>query len=69
MSTSIVAALPQHLMFVSNSQDVDAVKESIGPSAKDYDAFFVAVGDGDYDEVWGMCGIVPFKSKLVTRLV
>ena len=67
-SMSAVAALPQELQFVSDSQDVAAVKEHLGPEAQDYDAFFVAVADGDYTEVWGMCGCVPYLSKLVSRL-
>jgi hypothetical protein len=33
------------------------------------DSYFVAVKDGDYAEIWGMAGIVPYLSKLVTRLV
>jgi hypothetical protein len=63
-----VAALPQYLQFVTDSQDVEAVREHIGPSADDYDSFFVSVANGDYTEVWGMSGIVPRLSNLVTRL-
>jgi sensor domain CHASE-containing protein len=64
-----VACLDDSLQFISDSQDVEPIKENIGESAQDYDAFFVAQKDGDYTEVWGMCGIVPRLSKLVTRLV
>lgn len=38
-----VGALPEHLQFVSDSQDVAAIKEHIGESAQGYDAFFVVV--------------------------
>ena len=69
MQTTIVRALPAELQFVSDSQDVQAVREHIGADANDYDAFFVGVVDGDYTEVWGMVGIVPYLSKLVSRLV
>ena len=64
-----VANLSQHLQFVSNSQDVRAIQEYIGKDAGNYDAFFVAVKDGDYAEVWGMVGIVPYSSKLISRLI
>lgn len=66
--TRIVANLP-HLQFVNNSQDVAAIKEHIGKDADDYDSFFIAIKDGDYTEVWGMVGIVPRLSKLVSRLI
>lgn len=64
-----VACLSNTLQFVSDSQDTQPIKEHIGPDADGYDAFFVAIADGDYTEVWGMCGIVPYMSKLVLRLV
>ena len=65
----MVANLGQHLQFVSDSQDVQAIREHLGESAGDYDAFFVSIHDGDYSEVWGMVGIVPYNSKLVSRLI
>lgn len=68
-SMSAVGALPNELQFVSDSQDIAPIKEHIGASATDYDAFFVNVENGDYTEVWGICGIVPYKSKLTTRLL
>lgn len=73
-SMSAVAALPKELQFVSDSQDVDVVKDAIRGRGVDdslelYDAFFVHVADGDYSEVWGICGIVPYNSKLTTRLL
>lgn len=67
-SVRIVANLPD-LQFLSDSQDVQAVKDYIGKSAFPYDAFFVSVSDGDYSEVWGIIGIVPYLSKLTTKLL
>ncbi len=64
-----VANLGQHLQLVTDSQDVQAIREYLGKDAGNYDAFFVAVQDGEYTEVWGMCGIVPYNSKLVSRLI
>ena len=57
------------LQFVSDSQDTSAIRESLGEVATDYDSFFVRVADGDYAEVWGMCGIVPRLSKMAAKLV
>lgn len=64
-----VANLGQHLQLVSDSQDVQAIREYLGEDAGNYDAFFVAIKDGEYIEVWGMVGIVPYNSKLVSRLI
>jgi len=66
-----VANLGQHLQLVTDSQDVQAICEHLGLRGLDlgYDAFFVDVQDGEYVEVWGMCGTVPYNSKLVSRLV
>jgi hypothetical protein len=69
MKTTIVNALSPALQFVSDSQDTEAIREHIGDCAAGYDSFFVAISDGDYAEVWGMCGIVPYLSKLVTRIL
>ena len=64
----IVAQLGPEYTFVSDSQDTAPIKDSIA-GAKDYDSFFVLAADGDYQEVWGMAGIVPLKSKLVLQLL
>lgn len=64
-----VANLGQHLQLVSDSQDVQAIREHLGEDAGSYDAFFVDVQDGEYVELWGMVGIVPYNSKLVSRLI
>jgi len=64
-----VANLGQHLQFVSDSQDVQAIREHLGTAAGDYDAFFVDARDGEYTKIWGMCGIVPYHSKLVNQLI
>lgn len=56
MKTFIVAELNPKLQFISDSQDVQAIRESIG-QGQEYDAFFVDVADGEYTEVWGMVGI------------
>lgn len=55
--------------FVSDSQDVQAVKENVGEIATGFDSFFVKVGNGDYDEVWGIEGIVPYTYKNAYRIL
>lgn len=64
-----VRNLGAHLQFVSDSQDVQAIHEHLGPESLDYDAFFVDIKDGEYSEVWGIVGIVPYLSKLASRFV
>ena len=64
-----VAALPKDLQFISDSQDVQVIRDYLGERAGNYDAFFCRVQNGDYAEVWGICGIVPYNSKLTTRLI
>jgi hypothetical protein len=59
----MVANLGPYLQFVSDSQDVQAIREHLGTAAGNYDAFFVDTRDGEYTEVWGMCGIVPYSFR------
>lgn len=66
---NVVRNLRPGLRFISDSQDVEAIKEHLGPEASGYDSFFVEVADGDYKEVWGMVGIVPHLDKRVSQFV
>lgn len=68
-SMSVVGALSPALQFVVDSQDVAPIKTDLGAVADGYDAFFVGIENGDYTEVWGICGIIPYSSKLTTRLL
>ena len=69
---SSVAALDSRtdLQFVSDSQDTDAIRSHFGKEwdGAEYDSYFVRTLDGDYAEVWGMVGIIPYRSKIVTRV-
>lgn len=73
LPVSTVAALNdrEDLTLVTDSQDVAAIRDNFGPdwAGVAYDAYFVGIADGDYKEIWGMAGTVPYLSKLVTRLV
>ena len=66
-----VDELRPELQFVSDSQDTAAIRFDFGPQwdGFEYDSYFVRIADGEYKEIWGMCGIVPRLDKMVTRLV
>ena len=54
------------LQFVSDSQDVNSIKEYLGIDDLDYiNSLFVRVENGDYAEVYGIEGIVPYLYKTV----
>lgn len=58
------------LMLVTDSQDVKAIKENVpGANDPDFDGFFVKIKDGDYSEVYGFAGTVPYNYKEVLRIV
>jgi len=59
---------PADMMFISDSQDVTAIKENL-PEFQDYDSFFVIIRDGDYEFLAGIEGIVPFNYKFVEILI
>lgn len=56
--------------FLVDSQDVAEIKEHFGNTAKldQFDSFFACIADGDYQEVYGMQGIVPLTNKPVYRI-
>jgi hypothetical protein len=69
-----VAEIGDEFDFVSDSQDVEAVKEYVGDDPQipldKYNSFFIRLNDAgdDYEEVWGMVGIVPNMDKPVERV-
>jgi len=65
---NFVRDIPDEYIFVSDTQDVEAIKEYLGEVSDGYDSFFVLVGDGDYDDIYGMFGIVPWLSRRVYRI-
>ena len=66
---TFVYYLPNNLQFMSDSQDVQAVRDYLGDDiASEYDSFFIEILDGDYGKVYGMFGIVPYLSREVTRI-
>jgi len=54
----------EDLTLLVDSQDIEDLRKEF----PDYDSFFVEVGDGEYNQVWGFVGTVPYLSKLVSKL-
>ena len=61
--------LSDDLILVTDSQDVEAIKDYLGSLPFDYDIFFVSVEDGDYSEVWGVEGNIPYLCRIADRLI
>lgn len=58
----------EDLIFVSDSQDVEPIKSSF-PDAEEYDSFFVKIGEGEYIEIFGMFGIVPYHINPIYKVL
>ena len=70
LPTSTVAALADDLVFLSDSQDVYHLTEYFGGRVQHrFNAYFVRAVDGEYVEVWGMFGIIPFLARPVYRIL
>lgn len=55
--------------FVSDPQEVNYIKNDCkGLKDSPYDSFFVKIEDGEYKEIYGMEGIIPYLSKTVTKV-
>jgi hypothetical protein len=64
-----VKDLPQEAILIQDSQDRQAVLESIGLDlGEDYPTLFVEVGQGEYRRVWGIERFVPYLDEPVTLL-
>lgn len=69
LKTCLVKNLPDDLQHYSNSQDVEAIKEYIGGrKIKEFDSFLCRTDNGDYEELWGIYGIIPDDNKVAYRL-
>ena len=70
-TTKTINLIPEDYQLVTDSQDVKAVFESIGQPDlyEQYQGAFVRIQDGDYTDVYAFCGIVPYLSKLATKVL
>jgi hypothetical protein len=64
-----VKDVPIEAIFVSDTQDVRAVKRHIGKKAYKFNAFFVIAKDGDYDAVWGTWKTFPHVGDETIRII
>lgn len=63
----------EDLQLITDSQDVEAIKEYLGSDVEridlnEIDGFFVSICDGDYLEILGFCGNVPYSDKELYQL-
>ena len=58
----------EDLRFINLSQDAEDIKSSYS-EAEEYDSFFVKIGDGDYLEIYGLFGIVPYLYKTLYKIL
>lgn len=60
------------IVLITDSQNVRELREFLtfeeNLISKDLDGFFVVVKDGEYREVYGFSGIVPYLQKPVYRI-
>jgi hypothetical protein len=66
----LVKDLPESALLIQDSQDRQAVLESIGLAhlGEDWPTLFVEVGEGEYRRVWGIERFVPYLDEPVTLL-
>ena len=63
-----IEKLPDYLTLITDSQEVEGIKEHLGVLPFDYDVFFIQVGWCGYNEVWGVEGSIPYLSRIADRL-
>lgn len=73
MKTKLVRDMGEEYQFLSDSQNVNHAKEYCTVSEeelKEYDAVFVKIDASgtEYDEIWGMSGIIPGLDKTLYRI-
>jgi hypothetical protein len=63
-----VKDMGREYMFTTDTDECDSIRDMLRPHSCHFDSFFVIVGDGDYEEIWGMEGTTPWTGNYVTRL-
>lgn len=56
------------MQFISDSQEVELIKHDLDIEEKEFNSFFVLVENGDYSEVYGMFGIIPYTDNTVYKV-
>jgi hypothetical protein len=64
-----VADIPDHFILVTDSQDIEAIKDHFGrPEWMDYGCYFVEICDGSYGTIYGCESSVPYLTEWVDEL-
>ena len=56
------------LILVTDSQDIEAIQDSTGLDLSEYGCLLVAIGEGEYTEVYGIESSVPWLSAYVEEV-
>ena len=56
-------------VLITDSQEIDSISESIGPTLAGASSLFVLVGDGEYTEVWASEHSVPWAWAEYERII
>jgi len=57
------------LDLVTNTYDVEAIKDNFrNANVDEFDGFFVRVGEGEYEEVYGFYGNTPYLGNEVYKV-
>lgn len=69
--TARVSDLSPDLVFIADSSEVLSITNYLGGKLVKhrYHSFFVRAVDGEFVEVWGMFGIIPFLDRVVYRIL
>ena len=63
-----VKDIPSEYQLLQNSQDIQAVSDSIGKDLSDYGCLFVRVENGDYTGVIGCYSFTPYLQSIVDQV-
>jgi hypothetical protein len=69
IKTCHVSEIPENATFLCYSLEADSIKEDIGKIANEFDAFFVIIGEGEYTDVWGIHGCIPYLDKVAYKIL
>lgn len=64
----VVNDVPVSYDLVTDEEQVRRILHDLEQSYEDYQGLFVKSGDGDYEEVYGFEGFIPYNSKKVDKL-
>lgn len=57
----------EDLLLITDTHDTELIHEEF-PESKEFDGFFVKVENGDFIEVYGFYGIIPYLDKMCCKI-